>query len=315
VCFNNMCAAAACNDAILNGDESDVDCGGSCAPCADSETCNVAADCLNGVCTGNVCQAPSCTDAVLNGDETDVDCGGGTCPACADAQACVISDDCTSLVCTGGFCQAPSCTDSIKNGTEVGLDCGGSCAACHLVINEIDYDQDGTDDDEFVEIYNGTGAPVSLANLSLLFVNGSTSTVYKSVTLGAAGTIADDQYLVVGVDKVLQTLPASVLKVLLTPATNAIENGSPDGVALVDSVNLVAIDGLSYEGTTLANIPGFGTVSLVEGNALPAAVADDNAVITKSLVRYPNGIDHNDAATDWKLTTLFSPGAANILVP
>jgi hypothetical protein len=37
-----------------------------------------------------------------------------------------------------------------------------------LVINEVDYDQVGTDLNEFVEIFNGTGRPVELSNLALV---------------------------------------------------------------------------------------------------------------------------------------------------
>ena len=61
---------------------------------------------------------------------------------------------------------------------------------------------------------------------------------------------------------------------------------------------------------TAVNIPGLGTVSLVEGTVLPTSVADNNATVG-SLCRSPNGGDTNDAATDWKLCTTLTPGAAN----
>ena len=41
---------AACDDGERNGDESGIDCGGSCDPCADGDPCNVADDCESGVC-------------------------------------------------------------------------------------------------------------------------------------------------------------------------------------------------------------------------------------------------------------------------
>lgn len=47
-----------CTDGIQNGDETGVDCGGSCAAC------------------------PTCTDGIMNGEEEGVDCGGPDCPPC-----------------------------------------------------------------------------------------------------------------------------------------------------------------------------------------------------------------------------------------
>src|SRR5262245_22406358 len=44
-----------CSDAIQNGNESDVDCGGACGPCADGQSCLGDADCEIGVCSFGVC--------------------------------------------------------------------------------------------------------------------------------------------------------------------------------------------------------------------------------------------------------------------
>jgi hypothetical protein len=42
-----------CNDSILDGDETDIDCGGSsCPKCASGKTCLVSTDCVGGTCTG-----------------------------------------------------------------------------------------------------------------------------------------------------------------------------------------------------------------------------------------------------------------------
>ena len=48
-----------CNDGVKNGNETDVDCGGSCLPdkpCANGLTCNNGPDCVSVVCTSNICQ-------------------------------------------------------------------------------------------------------------------------------------------------------------------------------------------------------------------------------------------------------------------
>jgi len=91
-----------------------------------------------------------------------------------------------------------------------------------------------------------------------------------------------------------------------------LQNGAPDGVALVNTATSTLLDALSYEGAiTAAQIDGT-THNLVEGTPLPATVADSNTV-DGSLSRIPNGTDTNNAATDWAFTTTKTPGAANVM--
>jgi hypothetical protein len=126
-------AAASCTDKAKNGDETDVDCGGSCPACGEGKVCAVPKDCLSSVCSKNICVAPpaTCTDKVKNGDETDIDCGG-SCPACGEGKSCALPKDCVSNVCSKNICVVPpaSCTDKVQNGTETDVDCGGSCPPC-----------------------------------------------------------------------------------------------------------------------------------------------------------------------------------------
>jgi hypothetical protein len=127
VCINSVCnpPPATCTDKSKDGDETDVDCGGSCPQCADGKACAAAKDCVDAICNVT-CQAPSCTDGLQNGPETAVDCGG-TCPTkCADGKGCKTGADCTSGACgKDNLCAAPSSTDGVKNGTETDTDCGG----------------------------------------------------------------------------------------------------------------------------------------------------------------------------------------------
>jgi hypothetical protein len=58
-----------CTDGLKNGDESDVDCGGSCPRCANSRTCRRDDDCVSGFCSSGVCLP--CTD--------DGQCGVAAC--------------------------------------------------------------------------------------------------------------------------------------------------------------------------------------------------------------------------------------------
>jgi hypothetical protein len=182
----------------------------------------------------------------------------------------------------------------------------------HLVINEVDYDQPGTDTMEFVELYNPTAAAIPLANLALILVNGAAAPAgeYSRVLLGPAGAIAAGGYLVIATPAV--TVQGS--GVLYTPpvaewpATNAVQNGPSDGMLLVDTAALTVIDRLSYAGSVSVNLAGFGTVNLVEGTATTAV---DSSSIVRSIARLPNGTDTNDAAADWHVATP-TPGAANL---
>ncbi|GAA4271212.1 hypothetical protein GCM10022258_05050 [Aquimarina gracilis] len=57
-----------CNDGIQNGDETGIDCGGSCQPCQTTPTCN---------------------DGIQNGNETGIDCGGSCAPCNTDGDITV----------------------------------------------------------------------------------------------------------------------------------------------------------------------------------------------------------------------------------
>lgn len=156
-----------------------------------------------------------------------------------------------------------------------------------LVINEIDYDQVGTDTGGFVELRNNGETAASLDGLAVVLVNGDgTEYARKALT----GSLAAGAHLAVDVDP---------------------QNGAPDGVALVDTTAGTLLDALSYEGPILSATIGSATFSLVEGAALPDTVADSNTV-DGSLARLPNGKDTNDAASDWAFTTTATPGAANV---
>jgi hypothetical protein len=132
-CASGLCREGKCNDidpadGEKNGDETDVDCGGTKAPaCPDSKGCVIAADCTSSVCTVGICQPPSPTDGVRNGDETGLDCGGAKAPKCPTGQGCLSDTDCDKAKCdtVNKKCLAPTHEDGIKNLDETGIDCGG----------------------------------------------------------------------------------------------------------------------------------------------------------------------------------------------
>src|SRR5262249_62133272 len=59
-------AAASCRDGIRNGTETDIDCGGTCPPCADLKACAAATDCSSGVGMRKIFPVPP-----VQGDVTD----------------------------------------------------------------------------------------------------------------------------------------------------------------------------------------------------------------------------------------------------
>ncbi|MEM7156759.1 MAG: hypothetical protein AAF799_28175 [Myxococcota bacterium] len=126
--------AGSCNDGVQNGDETDVDCGGSCQDkCGGGEGCMDADDCQSNACAGNgTCEEPGdCNNGVMDGSETDVDCGGPQCDGCDDGDDCLEDGDCISQACDSrtDTCIAPSCRDGEVNGGETDVDCGGPCGA------------------------------------------------------------------------------------------------------------------------------------------------------------------------------------------
>ncbi len=106
--------APTCSDANKNGDETGVDCGGSCGTCKCNNCAGIAnANCFSNNLTGGMCQPlASCGNSVKDGNESDVDCGGaGTplgstagCAPCAATKACTAHSDCASFLCTSGVC-------------------------------------------------------------------------------------------------------------------------------------------------------------------------------------------------------------------
>lgn len=181
-----------------------------------------------------------------------------------------------------------------------------SASASGLVINEVDYDNVGGDTKEFVEVWNGNATATSLQGLAIVLVNGRDGSEYRRVAL--TGSLPAGGYLVVADQAVTVASGATVVRFPI--AHDVIQNGAPDGVALIDTVGLKVLDALSYEGgITEAQLTGFpATVSLVEG---AAATAEDSNTVQGDLARIPNGTDTGDANHDWALVAAPTPGAAN----
>ncbi|MCA9513981.1 MAG: DUF2341 domain-containing protein, partial [Myxococcales bacterium] len=75
VCREGACQDPSCADGAMNGDETDIDCGGSCQACAVGETCASASDCASAICAGT-CVATCTSSAQCLPGRT---CSGGAC--------------------------------------------------------------------------------------------------------------------------------------------------------------------------------------------------------------------------------------------
>jgi hypothetical protein len=107
-----------------------------------------------------------------------------------------------------------------------------SQAGAAVFINEIHYDNAGTDAGEFIEIAGPAGTDLSA--YALLLYNGANGMLYDSD--GLSGTIPDQQN---GFGTVALAYPV-----------NGLQNGAPDGIALAQSG--VVLQFLSYEGSFTA---------------------------------------------------------------
>jgi len=161
-----------------------------------------------------------------------------------------------------------------------------------LVINEIDYDQPGTDNAEFIELYNTSATTLSLNNYSIELINGNNSSRYRSIDLSGFD-IAASGYLVVCSNAATVTN----CDFSFTSSNGWFQNGAPDAIGLLENGTL--IDSLSYEGVLQP---------YTKGNVF--SQSDSNSVIT-SIGRKLDGVDTNDNASDFELGCI-TPGTANV---
>ena len=165
-----------------------------------------------------------------------------------------------------------------------------------VVINEIDYDQPGSDIAEFVELYNSDSHPVTLDGYTLELVNGSNGSAYHSFDLSGLFIAADD-YLVL-----CSNTPA-VSNCSTEVATGSwIQNGGTGGDAVALLLGAILLDSVAYEGI------GSYLGPYAEGGSYADA---DSGSLPMSIARLPNGLDTNNNASDYSSACL-TPGSANI---
>ncbi|HSK22985.1 MAG TPA: ExeM/NucH family extracellular endonuclease [Egicoccus sp.] len=157
-------------------------------------------------------------------------------------------------------------------------------------VNELHYDNVGTDENEFVEVALRDGT--DLTGWSVVRYNGANGTAYGTDDLGSlTPTGATDGFSFV----------------TLTYPVNGLQNGAPDGLALVDGDGTV-VQFLSYEGSfTATDGPATGTTSTDIGISQTGATTLDP--VGASLQLTGTGGAYEDFT--WQRTTANTAGAVN----
>jgi hypothetical protein len=152
-------------------------------------------------------------------------------------------------------------------------------------INEIHYDNTGADSGEFVEIAGAAGT--DLGGYQLVLYNGANGTAYNTLVL--SGTIADQQ--------------DGFGTILLNYVSNGIQNGAPDGLALVSPLGDIQF--LSYEGAFTAT--GGAAVGITSTDI--GVFEPDTSPLGYSLQLVGTGGNYADFV--WSAPALASPGSIN----
>ncbi|MGF1511072.1 MAG: endonuclease/exonuclease/phosphatase family protein [Myxococcota bacterium] len=146
-------------------------------------------------------------------------------------------------------------------------------------VNELHYDNTGTDVGEFVEIAGPAGT--SLTGWQLVLYNGSNGNPYDTTAFTAADVLVPSTDAgATGFATIEATGFADAEAtgfVVVNFPTNGIQNGAPDGLALIDPEGKV-VEFLSYEGTfTAESGPAQGVVStdigVSEGSSTPVGTS------------------------------------------
>ncbi len=187
---------------------------------------------------------------------------------------------------------------------------GPGTSTAPVVINEFCYDDAGTDNNEFIELYNRSGAAIDISGWSI--VNRDPT----SVTFGGTGSdpthvipagtvLLPNSFYLLGNAALVPTPTLGVSQIL--PA-NGLENGPADTIELWDTVGTI-IDSVVYE---LGGQLPFGPHP-IEGNGLfgDFAVGDAPFGPRASVSRVRDGYDNDLNQSDYNTLSVPTPGTSN----
>lgn len=182
---------------------------------------------------------------------------------------------------------------------------GSTAMADHIWINEFHYDNPSTDVGEFVEvaIRNPNGSGFGPSDYALEFYNGSNGDLYNtSGTLDTFSTISP----------AFPIANSSSTVTLYSEMIAGIQNGAPDGIALVNVTNSTVAAFLSYEGSFTADADNGGIAGGLGLTSTDVGVAEPGAGNTTSLSASGTGIGADQFnAGSFILTETATPGTVN----
>jgi hypothetical protein len=157
---------------------------------------------------------------------------------------------------------------------------GGNTTPPSVWINEIHYDNDGADVNEFIEVAGTAG--LNLSEYSIILYNGSNGLSYATINLSG---VIDNEGTGFGA---------------LSFAASGMQNGAPDGLALVDNLGNV-LEFISYEGSFSATngVANGSTSTDIGVNESGSEVAGNSLQKT------------GDANSTWTGPSTASPGSLN----
>jgi hypothetical protein len=183
-------------------------------------------------------------------------------------------------------------------------------AAFGLLINELDIDQVGIDNAEFIEL--SATAETDCGGIVIVMINGGEvpGREYARVDLSPLGTLPAGSWAVVAGSRV--SVPPTARK--LTPAgwesSNRIQNGPADAVLLFDTIGKRVIDTVTYNGVLHRALLSGETAELDATEGEAGAPADSNST-TGSIGRDLAGTDTGQNGADFRFNPVPTPGAAN----
>lgn len=138
---------------------------------------------------------------------------------------------------------------------------GGGVQSADVFLNEIHYDNIGTDENEFIEIVVAPGFTGTPADIEVIPYNGSTSTAAVPYSIPGFGSAIPLSALAEGQEWDGYKLYS------LTAGTDGIQNGGNDGFAIIDTRTGQVLQLVSYEGTFTAaeGTPAAGLTSVSIG--------------------------------------------------
>ncbi len=169
-------------------------------------------------------------------------------------------------------------------------------ASASLIINEVDYDQPGSDQAEFIELLNSGPDLLNLDGYTLLLFNGATETFYRSFDLSGYQIEADSYFVLCGNSSHVANCNFDTTK-----DSSLIQNGGSKADAITLNLNGDLIDSLVYEGNLEGDVVGQGD-----------QLNDHSADYFMGLSRLPNGYDSNNDNHDFQ-SSCITPGFANTI--